>query len=239
MIKSNKIDFETFNKNYSSFDTEKLLKVSIKNIFYKRIALTSSFGAESAVILHLVSKIDNNIPIIFLNTQKLFPETLKYLKDLKKKLNLKNIKIFKPDKSYIEKYDKNNDLYKTNPDLCCNIRKVIPLKLSMKNYDAWINGRKRFHGSERSNLKKIEMVNGIIKINPLADWPFQKIKNYMINNDLPAHPLVSYGYKSIGCEPCTSKTKDSIRGGRWVDSLKTECGIHINEDEDKKYYPSI
>ena len=109
----------------------------------------------------------------------------------------------------------------------------------MKNYNAWINGRKRFHGTERLNLKKIEMINGLIKINPLADWTFNKIKNYMLSNNLPEHPLLSEGYKSIGCQPCTNKSKDSIRDGRWSDSLKSECGIHVNEEEDKKYYPSV
>ena len=109
----------------------------------------------------------------------------------------------------------------------------------MKNYDAWINGRKRFHGSKRSKLKKIEMINGLIKINPLSDWSLIKIKNYMISNNLPEHPKVAEGYKSIGCQPCTSKTKDSIRDGRWSDSLKSECGIHVNEKEDNKYFPTI
>ena len=239
MTKFNNFDFKNFVKKYSKLKTTDFLKVMIKDVFHKKIAVTSSFGVESAVILHLVSKIDNDMPIIFLNTEKLFPETLKYLKTVKKRLHLTNIKIFKPDQYYLKKYDPNGDLHKTNTNLCCHIRKVLPLRKSMKNYDAWINGRKRFHGFERSKLKKIEMVNGLIKINPLADWSFNQIKNYMLNNNLPEHPLIAEGYKSIGCQPCTSKSKDSIRDGRWADSLKSECGIHVNEEEDKKYYPSI
>ena len=239
MTMSNNFNFQNFYKKYSNLETNKLLKIMIKDVFFKKIAVTSSFGAESAVILHLISKIDNNVPIIFLNTEKLFPETLKYLETIKKKLKLNNIKIFKPDPDYLKKYDVNNDLYKTNPNLCCHIRKVLPLRKSMKSYDAWINGRKRFHGSDRSKLKKIEMINGLIKINPLIDWSFKQIKNYMLSNNLPEHPLLSEGYKSIGCQPCTNKSKDSIRDGRWSDSLKSECGIHINEEEDKKYYPSV
>ena len=239
MTMFNNYNFQDFYKKYSNLGSQKLLNIMIKSVFHKKIAVTSSFGAESVVILHLVSKIDRNIPVIFLNTEKLFPETLHYLKIVKKKLNLNNIKIFKPNLEYLKKYDSKSNLYKSNPNLCCHIRKVLPLREAMKNYDAWINGRKRFHGSKRSTLKKIEIVNGLIKINPLADWTFNKIKNYMITNNLPEHPLVAEGYKSIGCQPCTSKTKDSIRDGRWVDSLKTECGIHVNEEEDKKYYPSI
>ena len=239
MTKYNNFDIKNFYKKYSNLDSEKLLRIMIKDIFYKKIAVTSSFGAESAVILHLVSQIKKNIPVIFLNTEKLFSETLKYLETIKKKLKLNNIKIFKPDTDYLKKYDVNNDLYKTDPNLCCHIRKVLPLRKSMENYNAWINGRKRFHSTERSNLKKIEIINGLIKINPLVDWSFKKIKNYMINNNLPEHPIVAEGYKSIGCQPCTSKTKDSIRDGRWSDSLKSECGIHVNEKEDNKYYPTI
>ena len=239
MTKFNSLNFQNFYKTHSDLDSRKLLRIMIKDIFYKKIAVTSSFGAESPVILHLVSKIDKSVPVIFLNTGKLFPKTLEYLKIIRKKLNLTNIKIFKPDQDFLKKYDPNGNLHKTNPNLCCHIRKTLPLKKSMINYDAWINGRKRFHGFERSKLKKIEMVNGLIKINPLADWSFNQIKNYMLNNNLPEHPLITEGYKSIGCQPCTSKSKDSIRDGRWADSLKSECGIHVNEEEDKKYYPSI
>ena len=208
MTKFNNFDFKNFVKKYSKLKTTDFLKVMIKDVFHKKIAVTSS-------------------------------ETLKYLKTVKKRLHLTNIKIFKPDQYYLKKYDPNGDLHKTNTNLCCHIRKVLPLRKSMKNYDAWINGRKRFHGFERLKLKKIEMINGLIKINPLVDWSFKQIKNYMLSNNLPEHPLLSEGYKSIGCQPCTNKSKDSIRDGRWSDSLKSECGIHVNEEEDKKYYPSV
>jgi phosphoadenosine phosphosulfate reductase len=114
------------------------------------------------------------------------------------------------------------------------------LKLALKegDYKAWINGRKRFHGKDRKELKKIEYIDGICKINPLADWSFKKLMNYNEYYKLPKHPLVAKGYMSIGCEPCTSKTKDSIRDGRWAQSLKTECGIHESKKENEKFYPT-
>ena len=125
-------------------------------------------------------------------------------------------------------------MHKSNPNLCCRIRKVIPLDKAIAPYDGWINGRKRFHGLERSNIKKIEKFNSVIKINPLADWTFKKIKNYINKHNLPEHPLVKNGYKSIGCVPCTSKIADDnkVRSGRWKNLNKNECGIHT-------YNPSI
>ena len=228
MIKFNNFDFQNFSKKYSKLSAIKLLEVMVKKIFLKKIAVTSSFGAESVVILHLISKVDKSIPVIFLDTGKLFPETIKYAKTVKKILKLNNIQIHKPELKDLKKYDFQGNLYKKKPNLCCHIRKVLPLQKALKNYDAWINGRKRFQSEDRSNIKKIEKIDGFIKINPLADWEFNKVKNYIKTYKLPEHPLVKKGYKSIGCLPCTSKILDGEphRSGRWSDNLKTECGIH-------------
>jgi len=228
MIEFNNFDFQNFCFKYSKLNAVNILKVMIKDIFHNKIVVTSSFGAESVVILHLVSKVDLNTPIIFLNTGKLFPETLEYVNTLRRKLKLNKIKILNPDFEELQIQDEKNDLYKMNPDLCCQIRKVIPLKKALKNFDAWINGRKRFHDFERKNIKQIEKVNGLIKINPLYDWSFKDIQNYININKLPEHPLVKKGYKSIGCIPCTSKVADdeAHRSGRWINNKKTECGIH-------------
>ena len=220
--------------------TKELLHYYIKKKFKNRIMITSSFGAESIVILHLCSRIEPNIPILFLNTGKLFTITLTYLNKVKKLLKLTNIKIYEPSKQDLQIHDPKGLLHKTNVSLCCNIRKVEPLKIALKegDYKAWINGRKRFHGKDREKLKKVEYIDGICKINPLADWTFEKLTNYCDYYKLPKHPLVAKGYMSIGCEPCTSKTKDSIRDGRWSQSLKSECGIHESKKENEKYYPT-
>jgi phosphoadenosine phosphosulfate reductase len=234
MIKYNNYDFQKFSEQFSKLGTVDLLKVMIKKIFKRKIVVTSSFGAESVVILDLVSKIDKNIPIIFLDTGKLFPETLDYLIKVKKFLSLKNIKIQKPSLKDLRINDSKGILYKTDPELCCKIRKVIPLEKAINPYEAWINGRKRFHGLDRKNIKKIEKLNNIIKINPLTDWSFEEINNYIKKNKLPEHPLIKKGYKSIGCLPCTNKIADDkpTRSGRWKDLKKNECGIHV-------YNPSI
>tara|TARA_Y100000590_G_scaffold447701_1_gene583309 strand:- start:1763 stop:2467 length:705 start_codon:yes stop_codon:yes gene_type:complete len=234
MIKYNNYDFQKFYEKYSKLEAINLLELMIKKVFHKKIAVTSSFGAESVVILDLISKVDRNTPIIFLDTKKLFPETLNYLKKIKTLLKLKNIKIKKPDFNDLKSNDPNGNLYKTDPELCCKIRKVIPLDKALEPYDAWINGRKRFHGLDRSKVKKIEKFNRFVKINPLADWSFKEITDYIKKHNLPEHPLVKEGYKSIGCQPCTSKVSDegTIRSGRWKNSKKNECGIHV-------YNPSI
>ncbi len=228
MIKFNNFDFQNFCSKYSKLNAVNILKVMIKDIFHGKIVVTSSFGAESIVILHLVSKVDRNTPIVFLNTGKLFPETLEYVDEVRDKLELNKIKILNPDPYELKIQDKNNNLYKINPDLCCHLRKVVPLQKALQNYDAWINGRKKFHGFERKNIKQIEKANGLIKINPLYNWDFQDIKKYINDNKLPEHPLIKKGYKSIGCIPCTSKVADDEpqRSGRWNNKKKTECGIH-------------
>ena len=230
MTKFNNFDFQNFSKKYSKMNALILLENLIKKVFYKKIAVTSSFGAESIVILDLISKVDKSTPIIFLNTGKLFPETIKYLEIVRKKLKLKNIQVVKPNPKDLKVHDIKGNLYKKNSELCCHIRKVVPLRKSLEGYDAWINGRKRFHAFERSNIKKIEKIDGFVKINPLADWTFKNISDHIKKNNLPKHPLIKEGYKSIGCYPCTSKVSDNEphRAGRWSssDNVKKECGIH-------------
>ena len=234
MKKFNNYDFQKFAKLYSKLEAPDLLKIMINKIFKNKIVLTSSFGAESIVILDLVSKINKNLPIIFLDTEKLFSETFNYLSKVKSFLKLKNIKVQKPLLKDLKLHDPKGSLHKSDPNLCCKIRKVIPLQKAIEPYDAWINGRKRFHGLDRADIKKIEKLNSVIKINPLADWDFKKISSYINKHKLPEHPLSKKGYKSIGCFPCTSKVSehDSHRSGRWKGLKKDECGIHT-------YNPSI
>ncbi len=224
----NNSDFQKLSEEFSKLDSIDLLKVMIKKVFKKKIVLTSSFGSESIVILHMISKIDPYTPIIFLNTGKLFPETLDYEKRVKKLLKLKNILTLKPSNKDLKKKDPNEKLYKKDPDKCCEIRKVLPLEKIINNYDAWITGRKRIHGFEREFINKIEKSNNHIKINPLADWSLIKINKYIKKNNLPQHPLVKKGFKSIGCFSCTNQASynESIRSGRWKNFKKNECGIH-------------
>ena len=207
-----------------------VLKISIKKLFKKKITYVCSFGSESAVILHMISKIDKNIPIILLNTHFLFEETFDYKNYLLEKFELKNfIEVF-PDTLDLSCKDKKDNLWKTDPDECCNIRKVKPLNTALQGYDAWISGKKSYHNGERAGIEFFQWQDHKIVINPLLNSDIKFIDNYFVENKIEQHPLVKEGFLSIGCTNCTIKTIDlkNPRSGRWPDTLKTECGIHKN-----------
>lgn len=194
-----------------------------------KIALVSSFGAESVVLLHLVSMQDRNAPVIFIDTDMLFTETLVYQQELAEKLGLRNISIIRAKN--ITSTDPDATLHRTNPDACCALRKTQPLKQALADYDGWITGRKRFQSTTRAALDFFEVETGTprIKVNPLAHWAHGDVRTYMEENRLPRHPLVARGYPSIGCAPCTSPVNDNEdpRAGRWRNQEKEECGIHF------------
>jgi len=213
---------------YGHLAAQPLLRALIGQEFRGRIAAVSSFGAESAVILALIAEIDPATPVIFLDTGWHFPETLAYRDRLAKQLGLTNLHSVTPATSDLHREDRDSRLHASDPDRCCHIRKVLPLERALAGYEAWITGRKRYHGGERSRLEIIEEVDGRIKINPLAGWTQAQIAAEFRGRGLPAHPLVAQGYPSIGCVPCTSQAaaNDGVRSGRWIDREKTECGIH-------------
>lgn len=219
-------------ESYSDIDGPELIEAMVKREMPGQFAIVSSFGIESAVLLHMVSQIDPCLPVIFLDTDKLFPETLAYRDQLIDMLGLKNVKTIGPAPLDIQNEDRDGDLHKIDPDRCCHIRKVEPLNKALAEFNGWISGRKRFHGGTRSHLPTIEMSNGRVKINPLAFWPAAKIQQYYDDHNLPPHPLKDQGYLSVGCECCTSKplSEGDVRSGRWVGQEKKECGIHIGDD---------
>lgn len=217
---------------YAGAEAETLLEAMIRREFSGKIALVSSFGAESAVLLHLVAKVDPGLPIIFLDTHKLFGETLRYRDDLQKRLGLTNILTIEPDPVEVEAEDRNGLLWTRNVDACCALRKVRPLARTMEGFDAWITGRKRFQSDTRAAIPLVEKSGRKFKVNPLAEWTPEAIAAYMTAHDLPPHPLVADGFLSIGCMPCTRAVQpgESARAGRWAGLEKTECGIHIGEN---------
>jgi phosphoadenosine phosphosulfate reductase len=176
----------------------------------------------------MAAQVDRGIPVIFLDTQKLFWETIAYRSKLVDLLGLTNIRIFKPDEDSVRLLDPDGALHKSDPDMCCNIRKTQPLQEALSGYDAWISGRKRYHGGGRANIPPLEEADGRLKIEPLARFTAADLKAYMTHFELPAHPLVAEGYHSIGCVPCTVKggSNDNPRAGRWAGQSKEECGIH-------------
>lgn len=197
--------------------------------FEGQIAVSSSFGAESAVLLHVVSRVSKDVPVLFVDTGQLFPETLVYRDLLIERLRLTNIKTIAPQEEDVRREDPDGTLWSRSTDACCAIRKVRPYQEAIRAYDALITGRKRVHGAARSDLDLVNVTNGQFRINPLYDWSSEKIENYLDNFGLPRHPLVAQGYSSIGCTHCTSKSSDgNSRGGRWSGSSKTECGIHLS-----------
>ncbi|MEY3307989.1 MAG: hypothetical protein RLZZ413_2027 [Pseudomonadota bacterium] len=195
-----------------------------------RTALVSSFGAESVVLLHMIAVIDRTAPVLFIDTEMLFAETLAYQQDVAEKLGLTHIVTVKADPKVLAFEDPDNTLHQVNTDACCAIRKTEPLERALRGYDAWVTGRKRFQGSTRATVDFFEAEGDLrIKVNPLAHWGREDLQDYMINNRLPRHPLVAKGYPSIGCAPCTSPVApgEDPRAGRWRGSAKTECGIHF------------
>lgn len=220
--------YEALVSRYAGFDGIDLLEPLISRYFRDRIALVSSFGAESATLLHMVAQIDRHTPIISLDTDMLFWETKAYRAKLIDHLGLTDVRIVRPDPGAIAREDPNGELHKTSPDLCCHFRKTEPLDLALNGFDAWISGRKRFHGGSRSHISALEWADGRLKIEPLARFSAQDLDIYMNYYNLPPHALVDQGYRSIGCIPCTVRggTEDNPRAGRWVGSSKTECGIH-------------
>ncbi len=194
------------------------------------VALVSSFGAESVVLLHMVSVIAPGTPVLFIDTQMLFAETLAYQRDLAERLHLTQIRTLRAADSALALDDPDGTLHQFNTDACCALRKTQPLESALAGYDAWITGRKRYQGNTRAQLDFFEVETPTrIKINPLAHWGRDDLEEYIVQNRLPRHPLVAKGYPSIGCAPCTSPVApgEDPRAGRWRGATKTECGIHF------------
>lgn len=197
--------------------------------FGDQFVIVSSFGTESAVLLHLAAQISTDIPVIFLNTGKLFGETLRYQRTLIERLGLTHVQSIEPDSATISDQDPNGTLWAENADQCCLIRKVQPLAKALRNYTAWATGRKSYQRGARSVLETVEADGSRIKVNPLAKWTAAQIQAYFEDHDLPRHPLQTDGYDSVGCMPCTTPTEshEVSRDGRWREQDKTECGIHL------------
>jgi phosphoadenosine phosphosulfate reductase len=206
---------------------QEILRVAIER-YGDRIALVSSFGAESAVLLHMAAQIDPDISVIFLDTGMLFGQTLDYRKQLAQRLGLTGVRDQRPQFQDLAMNDPEADLWKRDTDACCQIRKVLPLDRALAGFEGWITGRKRFQGGDRIRLNVVERGEKQIKFNPLANWTKEQLDAYAAEHDLPPHPLVALGYPSIGCWPCTRPVEEGedARSGRWAGSEKTECGIH-------------
>jgi phosphoadenosine phosphosulfate reductase len=213
---------------FGRWSPEALVELSIRR-FAGGIAAVSSFGADSAVLLDMIARIDRSLPIIFLETGKHFGETLDYRDRLVDDLGLTNLRIVEPLESALARADPDGFLHQDDPDACCAIRKVEPMARAVAPFRAWFTGRKRFQSDTRRALPVFEAVGPRIRINPLAAWGTAELAAYMRAHDLRENPLVAYGYLSIGCFPCTEPARrgGDMRSGRWAGRAKTECGIHL------------
>lgn len=218
------------NARYRHHSATAVLEHALKDPELGQVALVSSFGAESVVLLHLVSVIAPETPVLFVDTRMLFPETLDYQRDLAERLPLCDIRTIRARKTRTDFEDPDGTLHQFSTDACCNVRKVEPLERALQGFDGWITGRKRFQNEDRGTIDFFENEGDFrIKVNPLAHWGREDLEDYIVNNNLPRHPLVARGYPSIGCAPCTSPVKpgEDPRAGRWRGQAKTECGIHF------------
>lgn len=224
------------NRMFRGTETEDWLQAVIEGSLVDELAVVSSFGAESAVLLHLVSQIDRSVPVLFLETGKHFPETLAYRDELADRLGLNIVNLY-PDLSDLQARDETGLRWSYDPDGCCELRKVRPLEKALARFNASLTGRKAFQSSTRANLPRFEIdtsdAQGRLKINPLIDWSAEDIATYFAEHELPRHPLVERGFPSIGCSPCTRAVGEGEdpRAGRWAGWDKVECGIHQPGEE--------
>lgn len=231
------------NRMFRGATTQEMLQSVIKDGLTGQIATVSSFGAESAVLLHLIAQVDAGLPVLFLETGKHFPETLAYRDEVTTRLGLTGVIDLHPEMQDLASKDETGLRWSYDPDGCCEIRKVKPLAKALADYDASFTGRKSFQSETRANLPRFEIdtsdEQGRLKINPLIDWSAEQIDAYFEEHDLPRHPLIEQGYPSIGCSPCTHKVApgEDARSGRWKGWDKTECGIHTPTGDDGELPP--
>lgn len=221
-------DADALNARFDGVDTLTMLREVFAENILGRVAVVSSFGTESAVLLDLVARADPTIPVIFVDTLKMFPETLAYRETLIERLGITKSETVTPDPAKLAEKDETGLRWSYDPDGCCAIRKVEPMARAKAGLDTWISGRKAFQSHTRQNIARFEIEDGRLKINPLGDWVKADLEAYFAERDLPRHPLEAQGFLSVGCAPCTSPVApgEDPRAGRWRGWDKTECGIH-------------
>ncbi|MEM1105342.1 MAG: phosphoadenylyl-sulfate reductase [Pseudomonadota bacterium] len=221
------------NRELRHASAQTILRVALLREWPGELTYVSSFGAESAVMLALIADVDRSLPIVFLETGMHFPQTLDYRDRLIEELGLTAVRSVSPNAAAASRMDPDGTLHRSDPDACCELRKVQPLEPALGPFRAWITGRKRFHGGERIALPVFEHAGERFKINPLAGWDQGDVERFLHQRSLPRHPLVRQGYPSIGCWPCTqpSETPGDVRSGRWAGFGKSECGLHVDKED--------
>jgi phosphoadenosine phosphosulfate reductase len=219
---------ETLDRALRDARPSEVIATALRTVGRERLAVVSSFGTESAALLKVMAEVDPAIPVIFLDTGWLFEETLAYRDTLIATLGLRDVRSVKPLEETLSRQDPDRELWFSDPDACCRIRKVEPLARALQPFSAWINGRKRFQGGLRADIPVVEADGVRLKFNPFANASREEIEAIYKLAKLPPHPLAASGYLSVGCMPCSSRTSpdEDARAGRWRGRPKTECGIH-------------
>ncbi|MCC8960129.1 phosphoadenylyl-sulfate reductase [Bradyrhizobium sp. Pear77] len=219
---------DTLDRALRKASPAEVIAAALQTVGREKLALVSSFGTESAALLRVMADVDPAIPVVFLDTGWLFEETLAYRDTLIKTLGLTDVRSIKPDEQALSRQDPVRELWFSDPDACCRIRKVEPLARALKPFAGWINGRKRFQGGARADIPVVEDDGVRLKFNPFANVSREEIEAIYTLGRLPPHPLVASGYQSVGCMPCSSRAAagEDARDGRWRGRAKTECGIH-------------
>jgi phosphoadenosine phosphosulfate reductase len=219
---------ETLNQSLLKASPAEVITAALRAVGRDHLALVSSFGTESAALLKVMADVDPAIPVIFLDTGWLFEETLAYRDTLIAQLGLSDVRSIKPLEANLDRDDPERELWFSDPDQCCFIRKVEPLARALQPFRGWVNGRKRFQGGLRADLPVVESDGVRLKFNPFAHVSREDIEAIYATAKLPPHPLVASGFLSVGCMPCTSRSSadEEARAGRWRGRVKSECGIH-------------
>lgn len=201
--------------------------------FGEDLLFTSSFGAQSGVLLHLWSEVARHLPVVFVDTGFLFPETLAYRDALVERLGLR-LRVVTPDVTtadFVARYG--TDIQHRDPDFCCGLNKVVPLAPLRESARGWVSGLRRGQSRAREGVGILEQDGHLVRVHPLATLTRDDVARYLVDHDIPEHPLVQRRYLSIGCAPCTRPVADGEdeRAGRWAWTGKTECGLHVRRGE--------
>lgn len=217
------MEVDSLNHTYQNLSARERVEKLFEDFDSDKILYTSSFGSTSVALLHLINSVRPEIKVHFLDTGYHFQETLDFKNDLIERLKLNVIDLRASTDQH--QYTSDNKIWTYNQDLCCDINKVRPLDRIRKNFDVWITGLMRFQNHSRQSLDVFEDKKDILKFYPIIDWKPQDLGLYLNIYELPIHPLVNRGYDSIGCHHCT--VKGNGRSGRWMNSNKIECGLHV------------
>ena len=222
------VDLDAVNRELERASPEAILAWTWER-FQPKVILTCSFQHDGVVLAHMLRDVAPEVPVVFINTGFHFPETLAYRDEIKRRFDIALVELdpIMPRDAFAKEHGL--DLYARNPDLCCQINKVEPLKRYLPGVRAWVNGRRRDQAGTREGIRVVEAFQGeLYKVNPMASWTSRDTFYYMDRHGIPTHPLFDKGYASIGCAPCTRPVMpgESERDGRWAGQNKTECGLH-------------